>query len=153
MRDIENMVASGARTATRIVIGAIVLILMLVGIGSILEDDEERGIGRLLDAIMAVESGGDPNAIGDRGTAKGAFQLSRVYVEDVERIVGGDMRYSPLISRAYVAVYLKHYATKERLGYTPTWEDLARIHNGGPDGYFKPETEAYWLKVKEALDR
>ena len=46
---------------------------------------------------------------------------------------------------------MKHYATEARLGHPPTNEDLARIHNGGPDGYKKPATVGYWQKVQSHL--
>ena len=39
-----------------------------------------------------------------------------------------------------------------RLGRTPTNEDLARIHNGGPNGYKKTATDGYWKKVKNKID-
>ena len=55
---------------------------------------------------------------------------------------------SDLVTQAY----MNRYATKRRLnGRKPTDEDIARIHNGGPNGYRKPETEAYWNKVKKNL--
>ncbi|KKN71388.1 hypothetical protein LCGC14_0421100 [marine sediment metagenome] len=54
-------------------------------------------------------------------------------------------------SRAMTSIYLNHYGTAERLGYEPTFEDYARIHNGGLYGWKKQSTEKYWLKVKERL--
>jgi hypothetical protein len=166
------VIKEGLRLGSTVVLGFIVLIVLIVVTGILKDGDVhpdyvreisdlvleieqvDRAIQmeRLLNAIAVVESQGDPNAIGDRGTAKGMYQLSRVYIEDVERIVGGDIRYSPEISRACVIVYLNHYATKERLGFEPTFEDMARIHNGGPDGLFDGATEGYWFKVKAVLD-
>ena len=32
---------------------------------------------------------------------------------------------------------MKRYATKAQLGHEPTAEDVARIHNGGPNGWKK----------------
>ena len=46
---------------------------------------------------------------------------------------------------------MKKYATKKRLGHNPTAEDIARIHNGGPNGFKKGGTEGYWEKVKNRL--
>ena len=43
------------------------------------------------------------------------------------------------------------YATKDRLGHDLCDEDMARIHNGGPDGWKNPATAAYWEKVKKNL--
>ena len=42
------------------------------------------------------------------------------------------------------------YATKERLGHDATNEDIARIHNGGPNGWRSSSTEGYWRKVSAA---
>jgi hypothetical protein len=48
---------------------------------------------------------------------------------------------------------MKKYATAKRLGRAPTVEDIARIHNGGPNGYKKTAiTEAEKLKLKN-LDK
>ena len=46
---------------------------------------------------------------------------------------------------------MKRYATKSRLGHEPTDEDIARIHNGGPNGYKNPATVKYWEKVEKAM--
>ena len=46
---------------------------------------------------------------------------------------------------------MSRYATTARLGHVPTDEDLARIHNGGPNGFKNPATVAYWEKVKKYL--
>ena len=47
--------------------------------------------------------------------------------------------------------YMDRYATEDRLGHTPTDEDIARIHNGGPDGYRRESTEQYWERVESNL--
>ena len=46
---------------------------------------------------------------------------------------------------------MSRYATAQRLGHAPTDEDIARIHNGGPNGYKNPATLPYWEKVKKYL--
>jgi hypothetical protein len=43
-------------------------------------------------------------------------------------------------------IYLQHYGKGRSI------EDMARIHNGGPDGWKKKCTEQYWLKVKAILE-
>jgi len=30
-------------------------------------------------------------------------------------------------------------------------EDIARIHNGGPNGYKKTATDQYWVKVRAEI--
>ena len=110
----------------------------------------------LLDAMEWVESKGDVNAIGDGGNAVGCLQIWKIYVDDVNRInrLNWDSRewsasikweyYSRTkrsISRKMAKTYMEYYASAERLGREPTFEDMARIHNGGPNGYKKECTE------------
>ena len=47
----------------------------------------EYGFEDLMDAIEQVESGGNANAVGDGGAAIGAFQIHKIYVDDVNRIM------------------------------------------------------------------
>ena len=132
----------------------------------------------LLDAIEWVESKGDPNAVGDGGNAIGAYQIHKIYVDDVNRIMqlfmdemqpdidAGRITSAALVqidgvmyntlfsyddrldkdkSRAMTGIYLFHY------GENKSFEDMARIHNGGPTGYRKESTLSYWEKIKERL--
>lgn len=126
-------------------------------------------IYEVMPAIAEVESGGDPNAKGDRNKktgrydAVGLYQLHIEYVEDVKAIVkrlklpGKKFIYAdrkdPDKSRQMVKFYLFHYgsAYMAKTGKMPTIEVLARIHNGGPKGYAKKATEKYWMKVKAVL--
>ena len=39
------------------------------------------------------------------------------------------------------------------MGHKATAEDIARIHNGGLNGFKKQATEKYWVKVKAELIR
>lgn len=102
----------------------------------------------LLDAIEQVESGGDPNAIGDNGEAVGAYQIHKIFVRDVNRILGRkeyeyDDRLDRNKSRQMAEIYLRHYGG--------TAEEMSRKFNGGPQGHKKESTKKYWLKVKEYL--
>ena len=111
---------------------------------------------RLLDAIEQVESGCNADAIGDNGNAIGSFQIWKIYVDDVNRILGEDRytysdRMSRSLSRQMVRVYIDHYTTEKRLKRESTLEDMARNHNGGPNGYKKECTKKYWIKVKRRL--
>lgn len=108
----------------------------------------------LLDAIEWVESKGNINAIGDNGKAVGCMQIHKIYVDDVNRILGRNKytyanRKNRDKSREMVKIYLTYYASK--IGRKPTYEDMARIHNGGPNGYKKLKTLWYWFKVKARL--
>lgn len=102
----------------------------------------------LLNAIRQVESGGNDNAVGDKGKAIGPYQIHRVYWQDAveyDKTLGGTYAdcYDPTYARRVVIAYLSRYAPKNA-----TAEDLARIHNGGPRGHKKTATVKYWNKVK-----
>ena len=90
--------------------------------------------------------------------AIGSFQIWKIYVDDVNQILllGHNPKYTPPIPFAYgdrlnpacsrkmVTIYLNHYGG--------TFEEMARKHNGGPNGHNKESTKAYWLKVKARMD-
>ena len=111
----------------------------------------------LILALILVESGGDDFAIGDDGRAYGCLQLRAGYVQDAAEYAGEDWVHSDAFDREtsikIVNAYMNRYATSARLGRQPTLEDIARIHNGGPNGYCKESTEAYWVKVKTELNK
>ena len=102
---------------------------------------------RLLDAIAKVES--------DRGaTSANVYQLRRIYVRDVNRINGWSIRYDdairdPSIAKRCILAYWRHYARsyERRTGRKATAETLARMHNGGPDGWRETVTVRYWRRV------
>lgn len=110
----------------------------------------------LLAALIAIESGGNPSAIGDGGRAVGVLQIHAAVVEDCNRILAmrGEAhrytladRYSPAHSRAMAIVYLRHYCPNG------TAEQMARTWNGGPQGAQKQATVAYWSKVKKEIEK
>lgn len=105
-----------------------------------------------------VESNKRVIAIGDGGNAHGAYQIHKIYVDDVNRIAGTHYTYKDRTdkqkSREMVRLYLAYYGnlyvkdTKKRI----TDEVLARIHNGGPYGWRKKATDHYWAKIKRQLN-
>ena len=117
------------------------------------------------DAIKQVESSGEENAVGDNGRSIGPLQIQRAYYNDaVERNASlqsgkyagytyenckgsGSFEYSRVVAESY----MNRYATAGRLGHPPTFEDMARIHNGGPNGYKMEATMKYWEKVNKIL--
>jgi len=107
----------------------------------------------VLDAIAVVESGGDPNAIGDAGKALGMYQIHEAYWMDGARLLGVNWPYEdasdPQKSRAVVRAYLMHY----QQGYPATPETYARIHNGGPNGMKKRCTKPYYERVTKHLPK
>lgn len=109
----------------------------------------------ILAALVAVESSGDPDAIGDNGLAFGCLQLHAAYVQDAAEFAGETWKhedaFNPATAEQIARAYMARYATEKRLGRSPTYEDIARIHNGGPNGFKKAATDGYWLKVKKEL--
>jgi len=105
----------------------------------------------LLAAIATVESNNDPNAYNKKENAAGLYQIRPIYLKDVNRILGVQRyklfdRFDPQKSREIAYVYLNHYGKNKSL------EQLARIHSGGPQGYKRKSTLAYWHKVKRVLN-
>ena len=128
-------------------------LLVCVSLSTLPSDD-------LLDAICQVESNCDSSAVGDNGNAIGAFQIWRNYWhdactfdpnDDLRLTDGYDSCYNYNYSRKVVIAYMKRYATERRLGRPVTDADVARIHNGGPNGYKKDATKKYWKKIRKAL--
>lgn len=104
-------------------------------------------------AIVAVESGGNVNAVGDRGKAVGPAQIWSVVVSDCNRISGKhfslDDRRDYGKSAEMFEIYTSHYGRKYG---TPISDEVrAKIWNGGPNGPNKPATQKYWDKVKAKL--
>jgi len=105
----------------------------------------------LLDAIAEIESKNKPCAIGDGGKAIGAYQIHRSYWRDGTRFLNVNWDYSlafdSVKSRMVVKAYLLHY------GKGKTLFDMARIHNGGPNGLNKNSTLAYARKINKILKK
>lgn len=118
----------------------------------------------LLDAMKQVESGGNACARGDNGRSLGAYQIMEGYYMDALQfnpsLADGGKTYNNVwgigsepYSERVISNYMGRYATPERLGRQPTFEDIARIHNGGPNGYRKTATMPYWSRMMDELQR
>lgn len=110
----------------------------------------------LILALMLVESGNDPAAIGDNGDAYGILQIHECVILDVNEEYGSTFvhndAFDPLKSVEICKLYLLLYANERRLGHQPSYEEYSRIWNGGPNGYKRKATEGYWQKVKACLN-
>ena len=103
-------------------------------------------------AIAQVESN-------DGAASDNVYQIAPAYVDDVNRILGED-RYAHddvkdrAKSQEMMEIYWRFYGTRYRrsTGLEPTAEVLARMHNGGPNGWRVHATEVYWHKVKDKLE-
>ena len=134
-------------------LSSLVLLGASIAITTLAQADVPR---RLLNAIRIVESGGNDNAVGDGGNAIGPYQIWRNYWKDAvdhDPSIGG--KYEDCFDQKYaekiVNAYMDRYAIPRRLGHDPTFEDIARIHNGGPNGHRKKATVSYWEKVQKEL--
>lgn len=98
-----------------------------------------------------MESGNNPDAVGDGGASLGPLQIMRGYWAD-SRTPG-----------QYEQVRDRQYAERVCVGYwrrycpqalaAGDWETLARTHNGGPKGATKTATLVYWRRVEAELNR
>ncbi len=109
----------------------------------------------LILALITVESSGNDQAIGDNGLAYGALQIHASYAADAAEFAGKDWKHEDAFDREksidMFLAYMSRYATEKRIGRPVTIQDIARIHNGGPNGYKKEATLVYWEKVKKEL--
>ena len=110
----------------------------------------------LLEAIRIVESNNNPNAVGDSGNAIGIYQIWEDYHTDacMAGNISGEYLdcYDPVYAENVVVEYMKRYATERRLGVV-TPEKIARMHNGGPNGWKISATDKYWDKVEPIFER
>jgi hypothetical protein len=99
---------------------------------------------RFLAALAAVESGGDDSAVNEREDAHGRFQIRAAALADANRILCTDYTladcHDPAVAVRVVRAYLGHYGASLR---APTPDALARIWNGGPNGYRREATRGY----------
>ena len=109
----------------------------------------------LILAMIQVESSGNDLAVGDNGASWGCLQLQAAYVQDAAEYAKQDWKHYDAFDRQkaidITLAYMARYATEKRLGRPVTAEDIARIHNGGLNGYKKESTKKYWAKVKAEL--
>jgi hypothetical protein len=106
----------------------------------------------LLAALIAVESGGDVNAIGDRGKAVGILQIHIEVVKDCNTILKEKRfkyvdRKDRINSKIMCSVYLGHYCSEARLGRKATFKDYALCWHYGPMGPWMKDKDGYWDKV------
>lgn len=109
-------------------------------------------------ALILTESSGRNGLVGDKhlGSSKewawGVLQIRQCYVDDVNARFGTDIRATDCqwnieLSKLVTQAYLNIYAAEK------SFEQRARIHNGGPKGYDPKhrtytKTTEYWKKVQ-----
>ena len=105
----------------------------------------------LVDALILVESAGNPNAFNKKENACGCLQIRPVMVREVNRILrkqDSEQRFTKEdrwdcgLSKEMFYIW-RNYHHK-----VSNDEIIARNWNGGPRGYKKQSTEHYWHKVQ-----
>ena len=104
----------------------------------------------LLVALHSVESSNGK-------TSLNSLQIREICITDVNRIYGTsytmhdayDKRTSEEIALLYLTYWGKEYT--RNTGKIPSYEQYARIWNGGPKGWKKASTLDYWKKVHKLV--
>lgn len=124
-----------------------------MGSGARLINAHDFMTAELLAALIAVESGGNDLARGRHGEL-GALQVKRCVVADVNRVVGGNYRWSEMTNRVTATrvarAYLDYWGSPSRLGRKPTDRDLAMIWHHGPSGWRRGSI-TYWKRVQARM--
>lgn len=108
----------------------------------------------LVDALILVESSGNPKAFNKKENAVGCLQIRPIMVREVNRILRkqkSDQRFTKedrwdcgkSKEMFYIWVNYHHKDSSD--------EKIARNWNGGARGYKKQSTEHYWYKVNNEL--
>lgn len=104
----------------------------------------------LLDAIRSVKSGGQ-DVTGDRGLSIGPYQISKAYWMDSGMPGNYGNCHGQNYSEFCMIRYWQRWCPNALRDRNYQW--LARVHNGGPRGWLRGCTRAYWWKVKKEIRR
>lgn len=108
-------------------------------------------------AIGQIESNNTDNVVGDGGRAIGRYQIHDICVKgsglkDLLNYQHKDMADSIKAEHVFWATMGVHcYTYAMKYGNYPSYEELARMWNGGPNGYQMQATLGYLKKFKQAL--
>jgi hypothetical protein len=109
---------------------------------------------KFFSVLSQIESNNKPNTIGDNGLAIGIYQIHEIYFKDALQYDESLRKYkysdcfnsgiAKLIVRAYMSKYAKDFS----------FEEMARLHNGGPNFRNKiNKTNKYWERFQKELNR
>jgi len=117
---------------------------------------------KLLEAMNKVEASGKKTNVppGDNGTRIGPLQISEPYWKEAAEWLDSQTRVTIqhswkhcnnwVYSKIIVWAYMNRWASKALM--EGNWERIARVHNGGPNGWKKKATIPYWEKISKALN-
>jgi len=122
-----------------------------------LTDRTKRIILPILFLIGHIESGHNPQAIGDNGKAIGHLQIHEACVQDVNRHFKTDYCHTDMdIPELAIEVFYKYIAIGEHLfikkhGRFPEEKDIVLFWNHGI--YYQPKKSKYYEKYKQVKKR
>lgn len=107
----------------------------------------------IVKVLKYVETGNQPNLVGDNGDSYGVLQIQWAAVQDVNRYFGTnythDMMFQPECAEEVTKLYMQMGAElyEKRTGKKATEEVLVKNHNGGIyQGYRIKATNKYYRK-------
>ena len=106
----------------------------------------------LVDALILVESSGNPNAFNKKENACGCLQIRPIMLREVNRILrkqNNDKRFTKEDRWDCGLSQEMFYIWRNYHHENSSNEVVARNWNGGPRGYKKQSTEHYWNKVQK----
>ena len=115
-----------------------------------------RDLEDLIEAMVWVESKGDPKAFAKREDAAGVLQIRPIMVNEVNRILNikKDDRFYTLDDRWNETKSIEmFYVFVDYYHKNSSYEEIARCWNGGPKGLQKKQTKRYWKKVQNTLNK
>ena len=120
----------------------------------VIDTTDVDSIGRLISALIRVESSGNDLAVNHRTDAVGCLQIRPIMVREVNRILklsDSDKRYTigDRIDRSRSIEMFQIWRSYHHAD--DSWEVLARCWNGGTRGHLMRSTIGYWNKVKRKL--
>ena len=107
----------------------------------------------LVDALILVESSGNPKAFNKKENACGCLQIRPIMLREVNRILrkqNNDKRFTKEDRWSCGLSQEMFYIWRNYHHENSSDEIIARNWNGGPRGYKKQSTEHYWNKVQKA---
>jgi hypothetical protein len=110
---------------------------------------------KVLAAIAVVESNTNDQAVGALGE-RGRYQMTQQALTEVNEVTDAHFVHrqlsDPAVARSAAVEYMLIVSLNMPRNVNKA-EWLARCWNGGPTGYYKRSTAAYWLKVKAEMTR
>mgnify|MGYP000250331273 FL=1 len=107
----------------------------------------------LVDALILIESSGNPKAFNKKEKACGCLQIRPIMLREVNRILrkqNNDKRFTKEDRWSCGLSQEMFYIWRNYHHENSSDEIIARNWNGGPRGYKKQSTEHYWNKVQKA---